>query len=92
MGIEDVGMGASMDKKVTLAGQAGYQGAWDAQPAESHASPELVRDAAINSADIKELEEAVERLVGKQNPDTTTLEALARVRARIDELIRKGQN
>jgi hypothetical protein len=52
----------------------------------------MVRDAAINRADLDELTDAVTRLENTANPDTVTLEALARLRARIDEVIQRHQN
>ncbi len=91
MGIEDMGLELPANKRVIMPGEPGYKGAWDASR-DLEPSKDQVRDAAINSADIGQLEEALERLENKENPDATALEALAHVRSRIDELIKKNQN
>ncbi len=96
MGIENMGLDLKEQDnlRVTTAGEAGYRGAWDRDKSVSghEASREMVRDAAINSADLDELTDAVTRLENTANPDTVTLEALARLRARIDEVIQRHQN
>ncbi|MBP7061097.1 MAG: hypothetical protein KBA91_03945 [Candidatus Moranbacteria bacterium] len=96
MGIENAGLDLSEQAKlkVTTAGEAGYRGAWDSSKSSPNheASPEMVRDAAINSADLDELTDAVTRLENTVNPDAVTLEALAKLRSRIDEVIQRHQN
>lgn len=72
--------------KVTSPGEAGYRGAWDASRS-IEPTKDQVRDAAINRADIDELNAALDRL-SIQKPDTATDEALRKIRARIDELLR----
>lgn len=91
MGMEDMGLEVPANKRVIMPGEPGYKSAWDASR-DLEPSKDQLRDAAINSADIGELEEALGHLENKENPDATTLEALTRVRARIDELIKKNQN
>ncbi len=62
---------------------------------EDSAFEQVVRDTAIEGAEMSELEDAVDRMEGRlqQKPgDADTLTALARVRARLDGLIQKGQN
>lgn len=91
-------MGIDLDEQsrlnVTLPGQPGYRGAWDANASnnEGQASPEMVRDAAIEGAPVEELEGALGRLEKVENPDADTLAALARVRARLDQLIQRNQH
>lgn len=96
MGMESMGLDLEEQSKlnVTLPGQPGYQGAWDASVSnkEGQASPEMLRDAAIESADVRELEDAVTRMEQKENRDAETLAALAKVRARLDELIQRSQH
>jgi hypothetical protein len=75
--------------KITLPGEAGYKGAWDASRS-IEPSQDQVRDAAINGADIDELNEALDRLNSKETRDATTLEALARIKTRIEELIQRS--
>ena len=56
---------------------------------------QVVRDSAIQGADLEELEGAVDRMektLQEKPRDADTLTALARVRARLDGLIQKGQN
>ncbi len=56
---------------------------------------QVVRDTAIESAEINELEEAVGRMEDRlqQEPrDADTLAALTQVRDRLDKLIRSNQN
>lgn len=62
---------------------------------EDSAFEQVVRDTAIEGAEMSELEEAVDRMTAmlQDKPgDAKTLEALTRVRAQIDSLIQKGQN
>ena len=88
MSIESMGLDLNDQEKlkITSPGEVGYQGAWDGTR-NIAATPDQVRDAAINSADITELNEALDRLASREEQDAATLEALARVKARIDELI-----
>lgn len=78
---------------------------WKKPTADFHLDPkkvgedsvfeQAVRETAIEGAEISELEEAVDRMEQRlhTNPsDAETLSALARVRARLDDLIQKGQN
>lgn len=54
-----------------------------------------IRETAIEGAEMTELEKAVDRMEEtlQVNPgDAETMAALARVRARLDSLIQKGQN
>lgn len=80
-------------------------GEWKKPTADFHLDPkktgadttfeEVVRSAAIEGAELGELEEAVDRMEAQLNEkpgDTKTLEALVQVRARLDRLIQKGQN
>lgn len=96
MGIENMGIDLDEQSRlnVTLPGQPGYRGAWDANASnnEGQASPEMVRDAAIEGAPVEELEGALGRLEKVENPDADTLAALARVRARLDQLIQRNQH
>lgn len=79
--------------------------AWKRPTADFHLDPKklgedttfekAVRETAIEGAEMSELEDAVDRMEGRlqQKPgDADTLTALARVRARLDDLIQKGQN
>ncbi len=94
MGFENLNLDLEeQDKlKVTTPGEAGYQGAWDKKRLNPPASAEMVRDAAINGADIDQLSEAITRLENNTQPDAETLEALAKLRTRLDEVIRRHQN
>lgn len=96
MGIEDAGLEASTDRKVTFPGEPGYQGAWDTvsptHRVDNKTDQEIVRDAAITGADLDQLQKAVERLTAIESPDATTLEALARIRTQIDDLLQRKQN
>lgn len=86
-------------KKITLAGEAGYRSAWaERNPKdqfEQPINPDLVRDAAINSADFEELNAALDRMKQtiEANPqDEATRDALHRVKARLDEILRTTQH
>lgn len=95
MGIEDMGLDLKEQIKlnVTTPGEAGYRSAWDKNPSNpdgSAPSPEMVRDAAINSATLEDLTQAIERL--KDTSDPEELEALAKIRGQIDAIIQRHQN
>ncbi len=59
MGIEDAGLGMSGDKEVTLAGQAGYVGAWDRKvTGPTQDSPEAVQSVMEQRAILEQIKGA----------------------------------
>lgn len=99
--MEDMGLDLQeqMKKKITIVGEAGYRPAWGEGSAkdqyEKPLSPDLIRDAAINRADLEELNNALDRMEKtiEANPqDEATRDALHRVKARIDDILKSTQH
>lgn len=79
--------------KVTLPGQPGYRGAWDADRSTVEASESQVRDSAIEGATADELTEAIDSMTRKleADPQNVTLrEAAAQAHARLTELLKRN--
>ncbi len=99
-GMESMGLDLEEQAKlkVTFPGQAGYRGAWDenvANTGQSEATKDMVRDAAIEGADIEDLTAALDRLDERQKmgaASTEQLIALAKIRSRLDEYIQRNQH
>jgi hypothetical protein len=95
-------MGLDLDEqaklKVTFPGQAGYRGAWDESATsvdQPEATKDMVRDAAIEGADLEDLTAALDRLDERHKngaASATELTALAQIRSRVDEMIKRNQH